>query len=238
VVVREERSAKLCMMPAWLTVASLPKALQSAFRDPFVRVEVVTNDGRKSSVRLPDTHNTTCEVDASALSPTAGENTVADSTRLLHLSEATVLANLVQRYMANEPYTYTGEILTSVNPCTRLPELTSAETMSLYPGRLLGDGRPPHLYAVAEEAYRLLLKTGEHQGLVISGCACPSELALRRPPTLTLPRTHGPHTDPTRGPTHGPTWGPHSLTRALTVRCFAACVSASPARARPKRTRC
>ena len=41
--------------------------------------------------------------------------------------------------------------------------------MTSYAGRLLGGNRPPHLYAIAEEAYRLLLRTRAHQGMVVSG---------------------------------------------------------------------
>ena len=87
---------------------------------------------------------------------------------LLNLSEAALLDNLLQRYAGGEPYTYTGGILTSVNPC-RATDLYSAATMTSYAGRLLGGSRPPHLYAIAEEAYRLLVRTRAHQGLVVSG---------------------------------------------------------------------
>ena len=88
---------------------------------------------------------------------------------LLELTEDTVLENLIQRYNGDEPYTYTGEILTSVNPCKAMPGLYSAETMTSYAGRLLGGSRPPHLYAIAEETYRMLVKERSHQGLVVSG---------------------------------------------------------------------
>lgn len=71
----------------------------------------------------------------------------------MNLSEATLLDNVLRRYMAGEPYTYTGGILTSVNPC-RATELYSAATMTSYAGRLLGGGHTPHLYAMAEEAVR------------------------------------------------------------------------------------
>ena len=65
--------------------------------------------------------------------------------------------------------TFTGNILTSVNPCRSLPSLYSAKTMTSYAGRLLGGSHPPHLYAIAEETYRSLVKGHGNQGLVVSG---------------------------------------------------------------------
>ena len=87
---------------------------------------------------------------------------------LLNLSEAALLDNLFQRLKLGEPYTYTGGILTSVNPC-RATTLYTADVMTSYAGRLMGGNRPPHLYAMAEEAYRLLIRTRAHQGMVVSG---------------------------------------------------------------------
>lgn len=146
----------------WLPTAGLG----AAHKDPFIMVEVIADKGATTDVKLPDGSQTS--VDSSTLSPMVTDSTT-DMAMLLHLSEATVLDNLLRRYGNAEPYTYTGEILTSVNPCKVVPGIYAAEAMCSYAGRLLGGGRPPHLYAMAEEAYRLLLKTGEHQGMVISG---------------------------------------------------------------------
>ena len=128
--------------------------------EPYVMVTVKANEG-PSQVRVtlpasvkPPPYNER-SVQQSALSPIC-EGTVTDMVMLLNLSEATVLDNMITRYNKGEPYTYTGEILTSVNPCKPVAELYSAPTMCSYAGRLLGGGRPPHLYAMAEEAYRLV----------------------------------------------------------------------------------
>ena len=149
---------------AWLPANSLPRGLHGD--DPYLLVDIVSDSGSRTTVRLPD--GSTATVDTSGLSPPVSEE-ATDMAMLLHMSEATVLDNLLKRYKAAEPYTYTGEILMSVNPCERLEKLHSAETMCSYAGRLLGGNRPPHLYAIAEEAYRLLLKTRSHQGMVVSG---------------------------------------------------------------------
>ena len=63
-----------------------------------------------------------------------------------------MLVSRLAGYRVAEPYTYTGEILTSVNPCKPIPKIYAADVMCSYAGRLLGGSRPPHLYAMAEEA--------------------------------------------------------------------------------------
>ena len=66
------------------------------------------------------------------------------------------------------PYTYTGNILTSVNPCIALPDMYSVERMRSYAGKRIGAGQP-HLYGIGEEAFRKLLVSGVSQGIVVSG---------------------------------------------------------------------
>jgi len=103
------------------------------------------------------------------LSP-ANDETQPDNSFLFHLSEATLLSNTLLRAEQSQPYTYTGNILTSVNPCKPMPELYSKELMQKYVGRRIGtSGNAPHLYAIAEEAYGKLLITGTSQGMVVSG---------------------------------------------------------------------
>jgi myosin heavy subunit len=175
---REERG--------WVSASLLPRGVSA---DPYVLVDLEADNGTEASVRLPDGAKAT--VPSSAISPPVTDSTT-DMAMLMHLSEATVLDNLLQRYRANEPYTYTGEILTSVNPCRRQPELHTAKVMCAYAGRILGGSQPPHLYAMAEEAYRLLLKTQTHQGMVVSGYTPPSKrTAAPRPPATSAPR-HAP----------------------------------------------
>ena len=145
---------------AWTSSEEKPQA-------PFVLVDIldVQDDGAVHVSSKPS--GIEMMVVASALSAKNAEPQ-PDNALLLNLSEAALLDNLLVRYQAEEPYTYTGGILTSVNPC-KATCLYTAETMVSYAGRLLGGNRPPHLYAMAEEAYRLLLKTKAHQGMVISG---------------------------------------------------------------------
>ena len=89
-----------------------------------------------------------------------------DNAQLIHLSEATVLANMHARYNDSLIYTYVGSILLAVNPFEKLP-LYSQERMGAFAGKV--QSRQPHVYALADEAWRNWVKTGRSQSLVVSG---------------------------------------------------------------------
>ena len=79
-----------------------------------------------------------------------------DLTELEQLHEPAVVYCLHHRYQNDIIYTYTGKILLALNPFRPL-ELYGEEVMQRYwqAGRLLKDRRPPpHIYAIAEDAYR------------------------------------------------------------------------------------
>ena len=76
-------------------------------------------------------------------------------TTLPHLNEPGVLHNLRTRYATDAIYTYTGSILIAVNPFARLPALYGRHMMEQYRGARLGE-LSPHVYAVADAAYRAM----------------------------------------------------------------------------------
>jgi len=84
---------------------------------------------------------------------------VEDMVKLSYLHEPGVLDNLQYRYSMQEIYTYTGSILIAVNPFQRLPHLYGEHMMAQYAGVALGE-LSPHVFAVAEAAYRALCKSG------------------------------------------------------------------------------
>lgn len=51
--------------------------------------------------------------------------------------------------------TYTGNILIAVNPFRRLPHLYDVHMMEQYKGAAFGELNP-HLFAVADDCYRLI----------------------------------------------------------------------------------
>ncbi|KAL5702572.1 Myosin-6 [Ranunculus cassubicifolius] len=93
---------------------------------------------------------------------------VDDMTRLAYLHEPGVLQNLRSRYDINEIYTYTGSILIAVNPFMRLPHLYDKHMMEQYKGAGFGE-LSPHPFAVADAAYRVMLKEGISQSILVSG---------------------------------------------------------------------
>ena len=92
---------------------------------------------------------------------------VADNTQLMHLHEPSLLFNLKYRYSKDEIYTYTGYILLAVNPYKTLSCYGEAE-MRTYRGKSIGV-LPPHLYAMADRAFRSMKVDGTSQSIVISG---------------------------------------------------------------------
>ncbi|WOL02730.1 Myosin-9 like [Canna indica] len=97
--------------------------------------------------------------------PPAG---VDDMTKLSYLHEPGVLQNLATRYELNEIYTYTGNILIAVNPFQRLPHLYDMHMMAQYKGATLGE-LSPHVFAVADSAYRAMINEGKSNSILVSG---------------------------------------------------------------------
>ena len=92
---------------------------------------------------------------------------VHDNTQLMHLHEPSLLFNLRYRYGKDLIYTYTGYILIAVNPYKSLACYADKE-MRAYRGKSIGV-LPPHLYAMADRAFRSMKVDGTSQSIVISG---------------------------------------------------------------------
>ncbi|CAK6981996.1 myosin-7B-like [Scomber scombrus] len=90
-----------------------------------------------------------------------------DMAMLTHLNEASVLFNLKRRYSMWMIYTYSGLFCVTVNPYKWLP-VYSPEVVTAYKGRRRSD-MPPHIYAIADNAYYDLLQNRENQSMLITG---------------------------------------------------------------------
>ncbi|KAJ4298768.1 class II myosin [Collariella sp. IMI 366227] len=90
-----------------------------------------------------------------------------DMAELTHLNEASVVHNLHTRYMSDLIYTYSGLFLVTVNPYTPLPIYTN-EYINMYKGRSREDNKP-HIYAMADEAFRNLVDENENQSILVTG---------------------------------------------------------------------
>ncbi|KAL8159065.1 hypothetical protein V2J09_000602 [Rumex salicifolius] len=122
-------------------------------------VDIQTFKGKKVSVKLSNIYPK--DVDA----PDGG---VDDMTKLSYLHEPGVLENLATRYSLNEIYTYTGNILIAVNPFQRLPHIYDTQMMVQYKGASLGE-LSPHVFAIADVAYRAMINEGKSNSILVSG---------------------------------------------------------------------
>lgn len=90
-----------------------------------------------------------------------------DMAELTHLNEASVVHNLYMRYQADLIYTYSGLFLVAINPYCPLPIYTN-EYINMYKGQSREDTKP-HIYAMADGAFRNLVEEGENQSILVTG---------------------------------------------------------------------
>eukprot|EP00798_Chlamydomonas_sp_ICE-L_P007452 gene7452-592_t len=81
-----------------------------------------------------------------------------------------ILHNLDVRYHSNEIYTLAGPVLIAVNPCKSLP-LYTPEVANAYKAgaRDVVHNLPPHIYLVAANAFRKMLREKQNQSLIVNG---------------------------------------------------------------------
>uniref|UniRef100_A0A8B9NME2 Myosin VC n=1 Tax=Accipiter nisus TaxID=211598 RepID=A0A8B9NME2_9AVES len=122
-------------------------------------------------VQLEDGTELNYPVDPAALPPLrnpdilVGEN---DLTALSYLHEPAVLHNLKVRFVESKLiYTYSGIILVAINPYKQLPIYGDA-IIHAYSGQNMGD-MDPHIFAVAEEAYKQMARNNKNQSIIVSG---------------------------------------------------------------------
>uniref|UniRef100_A0A4W3J821 Myosin IH n=1 Tax=Callorhinchus milii TaxID=7868 RepID=A0A4W3J821_CALMI len=84
-----------------------------------------------------------------------------------YTSEMAFLDNLRKRFRENLIYTYIGTLLVSVNPYKEL-EIFTCKQMELYQGVNFFE-LPPHIYAIADNAYRLMCTEYKNHFILISG---------------------------------------------------------------------
>ncbi|XP_037095724.1 unconventional myosin-Ib isoform X8 [Syngnathus acus] len=92
---------------------------------------------------------------------------VGDMVLLEPLSEDSFLENLKKRFDHNEIYTYIGSVVISMNPYRSLP-IYSPEKVEEYRNRNFYE-LSPHIYALADEAYRSLRDQDKDQCILITG---------------------------------------------------------------------
>eukprot|EP00122_Pirum_gemmata_P019590 Pgem_evm1s18334 len=86
---------------------------------------------------------------------------------LAYLNEASVMENMKQRYHSGMIYTYSGLFCVVVNPYKGIPIYTP-EVIEMYRGKRRQEV-PPHIYNIADEAYRNMLHNKENQSILVTG---------------------------------------------------------------------
>nr|XP_057935132.1 unconventional myosin-XVIIIa isoform X2 [Doryrhamphus excisus] len=90
-----------------------------------------------------------------------------DLASLLYLNESSVIHCLRQRYGGNLIHSYAGPNMVIVNPLST-PSMYSEKVMHMFKGCRRED-TAPHIYSVAQSAYRNLLTTRQDQSIVLLG---------------------------------------------------------------------
>lgn len=90
-----------------------------------------------------------------------------DMAELTHLNEASVIHNLQTRYQSDLIYTYSGLFLVAINPYCPLP-IYGNDYIRMYKGQAREDTRP-HIFAVADAAFRKMVEEGENQSILVTG---------------------------------------------------------------------
>lgn len=91
-----------------------------------------------------------------------------DLTSLSYLNEPAVLHAIKVRYSQLNIYTYSGIVLIAMNPFQKIDQLYSQDIVQAYAGRRRGE-LDPHLFAIAEDAYRCMKMDRKNQTIVVSG---------------------------------------------------------------------
>ncbi|NWI73033.1 MY18A protein, partial [Dryoscopus gambensis] len=94
---------------------------------------------------------------------------VEDLASLLYLNESSTLHTLRQRYGGNLLHTYAGPTMVIINPLSS-PSMYSEKVMHMFKGCRREDASP-HIYAVAQAAYRSMLMSRQDQAIVLLGAS-------------------------------------------------------------------
>ncbi|KAM7302628.1 putative myosin IA [Ixodes scapularis] len=92
---------------------------------------------------------------------------IGDFVLLENITTDAFMDNLKLRYNGGKVYTYIGEVCVSVNPYRTL-NIYGPEQVNDYRGREIFE-RPPHVFAIADAAYKEMKRKSMDTCIVISG---------------------------------------------------------------------
>ncbi|CAD5230543.1 unnamed protein product [Bursaphelenchus okinawaensis] len=137
-------------------------------RDGFIAASVKEDQGETVIVEVIETGQKMklSKDDCQKMNPPKFDK-VEDMADLTCLNEASVLHNLKERYYSDLIYTYSGLFCVVINPYKRLP-IYSEQLIEAFKGKKRHE-RPPHIFAIADTAYRSMLSEREDQSILCTG---------------------------------------------------------------------
>ncbi|XP_037101790.1 myosin-7B-like, partial [Syngnathus acus] len=135
--------------------------------EAYIEVEVRERNGDKTTVETKDGRFVIVKEDDLQPTNPSKFDMMEDIAMLTHLNEASVLFNLRRRYSMWMIYTYSGLFCVTINPYKWLP-VYSDQVVVTYKGRRRIEV-PPHIYAIADNAYSDMLQNRENQSMLITG---------------------------------------------------------------------
>ena len=142
-------------------VPSKTKVWQLATVDAWKQstVEVTTAEGQQETLD---------QAKAARWDP-SHDGDIDDLARMNQLHEAPLLTALGRRYKRDAIYTYTGDVLVSVNPYKSIPLLYDLPAVDDEEAFEAMDAARPHVYGIARRAQAAVRATRVNQSVVVSG---------------------------------------------------------------------
>lgn len=154
----------------WLPAGGAGASGGGGGEQAWLPAEISALDAGACVLALPG--GATATVDRAALIPAnpAVQDGIPELTHLTYLNEPCILANFGHRYAADRIYTFAGPVLVALNPCRELP-LYGPDVQARYKGGATEQlhGLEPHVFIVAANAFREMVREGTSQSLVVSG---------------------------------------------------------------------
>ena len=156
------------------------------FSDGIYHLEIKLESGELISIDTPTLPDTNSAATATTVNPHTSSSGTAkgpilpvlrnppileatdDLTSLSYLNEPAVLHAIKERYLNHNIYTYSGIVLIATNPFDRVDELYSLDMVHKY-SQQKRDELDPHLFAIADEAYKRMIADGQNQTIIVTG---------------------------------------------------------------------
>ncbi|RXM31512.1 Myosin heavy chain, fast skeletal muscle [Acipenser ruthenus] len=133
----------------------------------YVKGVIQSKEGGKATVKTEAGQTITVKEDQVFPMNPPKYDKIEDMAMMTHLSEATVLYNLKERYSAWMIYTYSGLFCVTVNPYKWLP-VYDPSVVNAYRGKKRQEA-PPHIFSISDNAYQFMLTDRENQSILITG---------------------------------------------------------------------